>query len=90
MVDVMQRDLTGWWLDEAHPGFLIHPLSRYFEERWSSGEPTWRRGRPFIHVDPDVYEIEQVVLPMARDGRSPDMLLCITVFFQADGSEAFP
>jgi len=31
-----------------------------------------------------------VVLPMARDGRSPDMLLCITVFFQADGSEAFP
>jgi hypothetical protein len=90
MVDAMQRDLTGWWLDEAHPGFLIHPLARYFEERWSSGEPTWRRGRPFIHVDPDVYEIEQVVLPMARDGRTPDMLLCITVFFHADGSEAFP
>jgi PAS domain len=90
MVDAMQRDLTGWWLDEAHPGFLTHPLAHYFEERWSSGKPTWRRGRPFIHVDPDIYEMEQVILPMARDGRIADMLLCITVFFNADGSEAFP
>jgi len=90
MVDAMQCDVTGSWLDEAHPAFLDHPLTRYFEERWRRGEPTWRRGRPFIHVDPEVYEIEQVVLPMARDGRTTDMLLCITVFFRADGEEAFP
>jgi hypothetical protein len=90
MVDAMQRDVTGWWLDEAHPAFLDHQLTRYFEERWRRGEPTWRRGRPFIHVDPEVYEIEQVVLPMARDGRTTDMLLCITVFFRDDGEDAFP
>jgi PAS domain-containing protein len=90
MVDAMQRDVTGWWLDEAHPAFLDHPLTHYFEERWRRGEPTWRRGRPFIHVDPEVYEIEQAVLPLAKDGRNTDMLLCITVFFRADGEEAFP
>jgi hypothetical protein len=90
MVDAMQRDLTGWWLEDSHAGIATHALYRYFEERWQRGEPTWRRGRPFVHVDPDVYEIEQAVLPMAKDGHNADMLLCITVFFRSDGSEAFP
>jgi hypothetical protein len=89
MVDAMQRDLTGWWYDEAHPGVLDHPMYKYFEERWNRNEPTWRRGRPWLHVDPDIYEIEQVVLPMARDGSTLDLLLCITVFFRKDGTEAF-
>jgi hypothetical protein len=90
MVDAMHRDLTGAWYDDAHPGVERHPMYKYFEERWRRGEATWRRGRPWLHVDPDIYEIEQVVLPMGRDGITVDLLLCITIFFRLDGREAFP
>jgi hypothetical protein len=89
VVGAMQRDVTGQWYDEAHPGALDHPLHKYFLERIERAEPTWRRGRPWLHVDPDIYGIEQVVLPMARDGKTVDLLLIITVFFGRDGQEAF-
>ncbi len=89
MVEAMHRDVTGQWYDEVHPGVLEHPMFRWFRERWDRGEPVWRRGRPWLHVDPDIYEIEQVILPMARDGRTIDLLMNITVFFLQDGTEAF-
>ncbi|HYM01853.1 MAG TPA: PAS domain-containing protein [Stellaceae bacterium] len=89
IVAAMQRDVTGRWYDEAHPGVLDHPMHRYLEERWLAKRATWRRGRPWLHVDPDIYEIEQVVLPMARDGETVDLMLIITVFFLNDGREAF-
>jgi hypothetical protein len=88
MVEAMERDVTGQWYDEAHPGATDHPMHAYLQARILGGIPTWRRGRPWLHVDPNIYEIEQVLLPLAKDGRQVDMVLAITVFYYADGKEA--
>ena len=89
MVDAMGRDVTGQWYDEIHPGAAGHPMHAYLQARLVAGEPVWRHGRPWLHVDPNIYEIEQVVLPLAKNGREVDMLLAITVFFFSSGEEAF-
>jgi hypothetical protein len=89
MVEGMGRDLTGHWYGEAHPGATEHPMHAYLQARILAGEPTWRRGRPWLHVDPNIFEIEQVILPLAKDGHTVDLLLAITVFFYAGGVEAF-
>jgi hypothetical protein len=88
MVEAMGRDLTGQWYDEAHPGAAEHPMHAYLQARILAGIPTWRRGPPWLHVDPNIYEIEQILLPLAKDGRSVDVVLAITVFSYASGKEA--
>jgi hypothetical protein len=88
MVEAMGRDLTGQWYDEAHPGAAQHPMHAFLQQRILAGIPTWRRGRPWLHVDPNIYEIEQILLPLAKDGRQVDMVLAMTMFYFADGKEA--
>jgi hypothetical protein len=34
-----------------------------------------------------MFELERLFLPLAADGRSVDMLLCMTVFYSLDGLE---
>lgn len=46
----------------------------------------WRRGAPALGFLEHVSELERVFLPMARDGRTVDLLLCLTVFYYADGT----
>ena len=89
IAEAMQRDVTGQWYDDAHPGARDHPLYAFFEKRLRGGEATWRHGKPWLHVDPDIYEIEQVALPLARDGVTVDMALLITIFFRRSGEEVF-
>ena len=86
VVEAMGRDVTGRWYDEVHPDAAAHPMAEYLRARILAGEVTWRRGRPWLQVDPEIYEIEQVLLPLARDGRTVDMLLAITVFIYAGGA----
>jgi len=88
MVEAMGRDVTGQWYDVVHPGATEHPMHAYLQARILAGIATWRRGRPWLHVDPNIYEIEQVILPLAKDGKTADMLLAITVFYFAGGKEA--
>jgi len=88
VVEAMGRDVTGRWYDEVHPEAAAHPMAEYLRARILAGEVTWRRGRPWLQVDPEIYEIEQVLLPLAKDGRTVDVLLAITVFIYAGGSGA--
>ncbi len=89
MVDAIGRDLTGQWLDEAHPGIAAHPTYQMLLHRSLQKQFTWRRGHPFVHVDPDIYEIEQVMLPMARNGSDVDLILAATIFFSGKGEEVY-
>lgn len=45
----------------------------------------WRRGPPGVHHATYVNTLERVVLPLATDGRTVDMLLGMTVFYWNDG-----
>jgi hypothetical protein len=83
-VIAMTRDYTGWWLDEAHPNFLTHgAYSHYLAV--AAGDVSFRRGRPGFHVHEDYYEMERILLPMARNGTTVDMVLAITVYFDHRG-----
>jgi hypothetical protein len=89
MVDAIGRDLTGQWLDEAHPRAVAHPMYQTLLQRSLQKQFTWRRGAPFVHVDPDIYEIEQIMLPMAKKGSHVDLILAATIFFSRRGEEIY-
>lgn len=86
-VRAMTRDYTGWWVDEAHANFIGHPYYAHYL-RVCAGHASWRRGRPGFHVHADYYEMERVMLPLARDGATVDMILAITVYFDKSGNQA--
>lgn len=79
-VRVLGRDLTGQWIDEAHPGFLGSAASAQFIAAAERGETGYRRGHTLIILPKDYRSMERVVLPLARDGKTVDMLLAISVF----------
>ncbi|MBV8651896.1 MAG: PAS domain-containing protein [Alphaproteobacteria bacterium] len=84
-VRAMTRDDTGRWMDEAHDDFRNSAVYPHYLDV-ARGEVSWRRGRPGFHVDPNYYEIERVMLPMARNPAVVDMILAITVYFDRKGN----
>jgi hypothetical protein len=62
--------VTGQWLDEAHPHLRNE----------------WRKGKPRIWAHRDFGEIENVLLPLAADGVTVNILLAYTVLYRPDGS----
>ena len=80
------RDATGEWLDETHPSFLDSSAYPAFVAAASGAEISHYRGRPVYFVRKDFLSIERLILPLARNGRQPDILLGITVF--ASGASA--
>lgn len=75
------REVTGLWLDEAHPEAVSRPeyIDRY-RQVVATGIPSWRRGRPYLAIHRNFDEIENIFLPMAADGMNVDMILAMTVF----------
>lgn len=81
VVNGIGRDVTGLWLDDAHPDMASTAgyLDRY-RQVVDTSIPSWRRGRPRLSIRLDFEVIENVVLPLAGDGENVDMLLALTVF----------
>lgn len=78
-VDSLGFNPTGRWFDEAHPNFGETSACREFVAVVERGEPAYYRG-PLTFVTTKAYlEIERLTLPLARDGKTIDMLLCIAV-----------
>jgi hypothetical protein len=50
-------------------------------------QPVWFKGSPLVPHAKEVYEIERIYLPLAADGVSVDVLLCMTVFYKSTGEE---
>lgn len=86
IVRTLDEDLTGRWLEDARPNVLRVP--GYFDRyrfMVDSGRATWRRGPAKMAKDPYWAEVENVMMPMAGDGRHVDLLLCATIFYGRDG-----
>jgi len=61
---------------------LPEQRQKAFEEFGSvvwSREPLWFRGRVNLRHDTYVHEVERIFLPLAADGRTVDMLLCLSL-----------
>ena len=80
------RELTGIWLDEAHPQMIENPESRErFRYMVEAGRPTWRKGAPLWTRHPDHRSLETCIVPLAADGAIVDKLLGFCVMFDSQG-----
>jgi len=88
IVEAMGRDPTGLWLEEAHPhassvpGFFLR-----YERVAQTGIPSRRRGTALLWSHRDYREIENILLPLAADGKTVDMIMVYTSVYRVDGSE---
>lgn len=83
VVDYAGEDNTGKWFDERLPDFNPEVLIDVVE----SAKPSWSRGRSVMRPEKNYYELERVRLPLASDGRTVDMIMSLTVFFDSEGNE---
>jgi len=88
VVELAGQELTGRWLDEAHPHLRVNNGLARFERVVETGVPDWRRGKPKVFLaHMDYAEIENCLFPLARNGATVDMILVYTVFYRPDGTE---
>jgi hypothetical protein len=83
--DAMGADLTGRWVDEVFPGFARLRAHADLVAA-AGGETRYCRRAPELPVEKGLVRMERVVLPLARDGVTVDMLLGLSLFTRADGS----
>jgi hypothetical protein len=86
IVRAIGREVTGQWLDDAHPHLESDPtyLARY-RGVVATRAPSWRRGLARLWTHQDFREIENILLPLARDGVGVDMLMVCTVLYKRGG-----
>lgn len=79
--------MTGAWLHEMEEGFeTVSGRSRSFVDAATNAQISHRRGAPRFRMNADTAELERLMMPLAADGRSVDMLLGFTVFYDGIGS----
>lgn len=83
VVDYAGEDNTGKWFEDRMPNFD----PSVFIDVAETGEPSWSRGRSKMRPEKNYYELERVRLPLATDGKTVDMILSLTVFFDSEGNE---
>jgi hypothetical protein len=81
------RELTGRLMEEVHANlFTSDPYSHYpacvreHEVGWRRGGTVFDWGREHVHI-------ERIVLPLAADGRTVDIILGLSVLFDSAGRE---
>jgi hypothetical protein len=50
-------------------------------------QPLWFRGAPRLKHKSEIAELERIHLPLAADGTTVDMILCMTVYYSFLGGE---
>jgi len=87
IVEAVGREVTGQWLDDAHPH--LRGVAGFFDRYQRAAvekQPEWRRGKPRIWTHRDFGEIENLLLPLAADGVTVDILIAYTVLYRPDGA----
>ena len=82
---VMERDLTGRWLDDTHEEFRA-TANHADLVAVARGAIRYTRGAPEYPVEKSHASMERLLLPLARDGASVDMALGIIVYARPDGT----
>lgn len=79
VVDGFGRDPTGQLLHEAWPN-IAAPDGTYFQyvNVVQNARISFRRGRPVFDHNRDYHWLERILLPLARDGQSVDMVLALS------------
>jgi len=84
VVERLERDYTGHWLDEVHSSFLSSAAFSDFAGVASRDVPfAYYRGTPLFHSNRKFVTLERLLLPLSRDGITVDMLWSINAFHRA-------
>jgi hypothetical protein len=88
-VETLQREVTGQWFDDVHPRLKENPahLERY-RYMVESGQPTYRKGVVNFAHKREHEQVENCIVPLARDGRTVDIIAACSVLYRSDGREA--
>jgi hypothetical protein len=72
---------TGRFMDEVSPDFPGSPTYPDYLAA-AEGAVSWRRGPPAFRFMEIWKTIERVMLPLAADGRAPDVMLNLTAVLE--------
>jgi len=80
----------GDLLDDHLEGAELERAEAVLRGVTESRRPSWARGRPVMPHAASVLSLERVILPLARDGETVDMLLGATVYDWAEPRRVLP
>jgi hypothetical protein len=85
-VETLEREVTGQWLDDVHPHLKTTPaLLDRLRHMVAKGEATYRTGfMNFVHKR-EHERVENCMVPLARDGRTVDMIAVCSILYRSDG-----
>lgn len=75
----------GMFIDELGEHIEQDAAHAAFEGVINTRQPDWRRGPPIIKHLKFIATLERVLLPLAEDGQTVDVILGMTVFYLLDG-----
>lgn len=87
VVDYIEQEPTGKMMDEVFPHFDETETCKNLLRVVADRVPRWRRGAPTLRSDKSFKVVEQISLPLARDGRTVDMILNLSVVMNAQGEQ---
>jgi len=77
---------TGRWFEEVEPAFAKDVAMRApYEAAVLRQEPSYRKGKPRFAYNSGAAALERLLLPLAGDGNTVDMLLGFTIFYDGAG-----
>jgi PAS domain len=88
-VAALGGEATGRWIDERYADFRSSATYPLFVAAAEEGAASYHRGPPDLILAQICLMSEQLLLPLAGDGRRVDMLLAITVYQPEEPGGAF-
>ncbi len=79
-VMAMNGDYTGRLVGEKNPDFLTTPQGTHYVAAVEQGIVGYFSGKPTVYTNLNHSWFERVLLPLARDGKTVDMLLGMTIY----------
>jgi PAS domain len=80
-VRLMDHDPTGQWLGEGfRPNFYNEPTYAQYRAAAEGGMVAYHRGLPVSHIAGHFVIAERLLLPLAKNGKTVDMVLGFAVY----------
>lgn len=80
IVEFFEADHTGMWYDEVFDDFANRKIYGDFCHVLDNPEPNWRSGSHRNLTGKNYFQYERVIIPLASDGQTVDMLLMLQLF----------
>ena len=87
LVKLFDRDHTGLPFETAYDGGRRSHSYRDMVGMLSSRQPCWRKAPGYFRKDRDHLTLERVVFPLARDGRTVDIILGLILAHTKSGTQ---